>query len=60
MDVITFDGMHYVTVELPDGRQLDIYESGAIQVYSADSKQGTEILLPENVDFHEVKVFRLG
>jgi hypothetical protein len=44
---VTLDGDdQVVTVTLPDGRQAEIWPTGGVQVYTADSKHGYELRLP--------------
>lgn len=45
---ITPDGeREYVAVKLPDGREVEIFPSGTVQVYTPDARNGYELRLPK-------------
>jgi hypothetical protein len=52
----------HVTVNLPDGRSLDIFPSGNVQVYTADGLHGTEVLMPsgETLPADGLRVHQIG
>lgn len=39
----------FATIKLPDGRQLDVFASGSVQVYTADGAHGMEVHLPSGM-----------
>lgn len=67
---VTSEEEGFVTIALPDGRVLDVFPSGNVQVYTNDRAHALEITMPSSaqiVEFDEVfeddgriKVIRLA